>query len=94
MICTQPRRIAAVGVASRVADERGEAIGGNVGYSIRLESKRSRATRLLFCTVGVLLRMYGNFDIILDHLPRSFKLDNALHAPCAVIYLVPMFIVR
>ena len=26
------------------------------GYSIRLESKRSRATRLLFCTTGVLLR--------------------------------------
>jgi ATP-dependent RNA helicase DHX36 len=28
-----------------------------VGYSIRLESRRSAQTRLLFCTTGVLLRM-------------------------------------
>ena len=57
IICTQPRRIAAVGVAERVADERGESIGGSVGYSIRGESKRSADTRLLFCTTGVLLKM-------------------------------------
>lgn len=37
MICTQPRRISAIGVADRVAQERAEQIGGTVGYSIRLE---------------------------------------------------------
>ena len=47
----------AVGVAMRIADERGEAIGKSVGYSIRLETKRSAETRLLFCTIGVLLQM-------------------------------------
>eukprot|EP00966_Prymnesium_polylepis_P179004 4144520-Prymnesium_polylepis.1 len=39
IVCTQPRRISALGVAERVASERGEAVGGVVGYAIRLESK-------------------------------------------------------
>ena len=56
IICTQPRRISALGVAERVAAERCERIGGTVGYSIRLESASSGATRLLFCTTGILLR--------------------------------------
>ena len=56
MVVTQPRRIAATGVAMRVAQERAEDIGGTVGYSIRLETKRSKSTRVLFCTTGVLLR--------------------------------------
>jgi ATP-dependent RNA helicase DHX36 len=56
MIVTQPRRISAIGVAERVADERGERVGGTVGYSIKLEKRMSRQTRLLLCTTGVLLR--------------------------------------
>ena len=56
IICTQPRRISALAVSSRVATERGEEVGASVGYQIRLEAKRSDATRLLFCTTGVLLR--------------------------------------
>uniref|UniRef100_A0A1Y1K8X3 RNA helicase n=1 Tax=Photinus pyralis TaxID=7054 RepID=A0A1Y1K8X3_PHOPY len=56
IICTQPRRISAIGVAERVADERAERIGNTVGYQIRLESKISSSTRLTFCTTGVLLR--------------------------------------
>ena len=57
IICTQPRRISAIGVADRVAAERGERVGaGAVGYSIRGESRTCADTRLLFCTTGVLLR--------------------------------------
>uniref|UniRef100_H3DMF3 Putative ATP-dependent RNA helicase DHX57 n=1 Tax=Tetraodon nigroviridis TaxID=99883 RepID=H3DMF3_TETNG len=56
IICTQPRRISAVSVAQRVAQERAEHLGKSVGYQIRLESVRSPATRLLYCTTGVLLR--------------------------------------
>ncbi|CAN1772468.1 DExH-box ATP-dependent RNA helicase DExH1 [Linum perenne] len=56
IICTQPRRISAISVAARVSSERGETLGESVGYQIRLESKRSALTRLLFCTTGVLLR--------------------------------------
>ncbi|KAJ8969050.1 hypothetical protein NQ314_001950 [Rhamnusium bicolor] len=48
IVCTQPRRISAIGVAERVADERIEKIGNTVGYQIRLESKVSSSTRLIF----------------------------------------------
>ncbi|XP_043915095.1 3'-5' RNA helicase YTHDC2 [Protopterus annectens] len=41
IFCTQPRRLAAIAVAERVAAERGEKIGQTVGYQIRLESKIS-----------------------------------------------------
>lgn len=52
IICTQPRRISAMSVAQRVAQERGENVGESVGFQIRLESRRSQDTRLLFCTTG------------------------------------------
>ncbi|KAG9484164.1 hypothetical protein GDO78_009855 [Eleutherodactylus coqui] len=56
IVCTQPRRISAISVAERVAQERAERVGISVGYQIRLESVKSSATRLLYCTTGVLLR--------------------------------------
>ncbi|KAK9460396.1 P-loop containing nucleoside triphosphate hydrolase protein [Lipomyces oligophaga] len=57
MICTQPRRISAMGLASRVAEERGSEVGQQVGYVIRGESKVSPKTQLQFMTTGVILRM-------------------------------------
>ncbi|KAM3599571.1 uncharacterized protein V6R79_008146 [Siganus canaliculatus] len=56
IFCTQPRRLAAIAVAERVAAERGENVGQTVGYHIRLESRVSPKTVLTFCTSGVLLR--------------------------------------
>lgn len=56
MIVTQPRRISALGLADRVADERCTKVGGEVGYAIRGESRRSKDTRITFVTTGVLLR--------------------------------------
>ena len=56
IICTQPRRISAIGLATRVSAERGESIGDVVGYSVRLDHRQSVRTRLLFCTTGILLR--------------------------------------
>ncbi|XP_035383082.1 3'-5' RNA helicase YTHDC2 isoform X1 [Electrophorus electricus] len=56
IFCTQPRRLAAIAVAERVAAERGETVGQTVGYQIRLESRVSPKTLLTFCTSGVLLR--------------------------------------
>jgi ATP-dependent RNA helicase DHX36 len=83
IICTQPRRLAAISVAERVAVERDEQCGGTVGYSIRLESKMSKATRLLFCTTGVLLRrlqsdeaLTGTSHVILDEVhERTIESD-------------------
>jgi ATP-dependent RNA helicase DHX57 len=58
IVCTQPRRISAIGLADRVSEERGEKVGMSVGYSIRGESKSSHATKLRFVTTGVLLRRF------------------------------------
>ncbi len=56
IICTQPRRISALGLADRVSDERCLAVGQEVGYIIRGESKVSPQTKITFVTTGVLLR--------------------------------------
>lgn len=52
VLCSQPRRISAITVASRVAAERGEQVGKTSGYSIRLEKAASDDTALLFVTTG------------------------------------------
>lgn len=56
IVCTQPRRIAAMSVAERVAAERCQVVGEDVGYQVKLNTKTSAKTRLVFCTTGVLLR--------------------------------------
>ena len=57
IICTQPRRISALGLADRVSDERCTVVGDEVGYAIRGESKQRRGTtKITFVTTGVLLR--------------------------------------
>lgn len=57
IVVTQPRRISAVSVSERVANERCETLGDAVGYSVRFESVLPRPyASVLFCTVGVLLR--------------------------------------
>nr|AGT16420.1 ATP-dependent RNA helicase [Saccharum hybrid cultivar R570] len=68
IVCTQPRRIAAISVAERVSDERCESSPGSndslVGYQVRLDSARNERTKLLFCTTGILLRkLSGNRDL-------------------------------
>lgn len=52
-VILQPRRIAARSLASRVAAERGEAVGATVGFQVRFERARQESTRLLFATYGV-----------------------------------------
>ena len=54
--CTQPRRVAAMSVAKRVADEMGVKIGNEVGYAIRFEDATSDKTVLKYMTDGMLLR--------------------------------------
>lgn len=54
--CTQPRRVAAMSVAARVAEEMGVKIGNEVGYAIRFEDKTSDKTVLKYMTDGMLLR--------------------------------------
>ncbi|KAL8767015.1 MAG: hypothetical protein Q9209_006369 [Squamulea sp. 1 TL-2023] len=57
LICTQPRRISALGLADRVGDERCTIVGDEIGYAIRGESKnRPGRTMITFVTTGILLR--------------------------------------
>jgi ATP-dependent helicase HrpB len=55
-VILQPRRLAARMLAKRVAEERGVELGGEVGYTIRLDDLTSAKTRIRFVTEGVLVR--------------------------------------
>jgi pre-mRNA-splicing factor ATP-dependent RNA helicase DHX38/PRP16 len=81
--CTQPRRVAAMSVARRVADEVGCKLGSTVGYAIRFEDVTSPETVIKYMTDGVLLResiREGDLDhysaIIMDEAhERSLNTD-------------------
>eukprot|EP00742_Colponemidia_sp_Colp-10_P012008 GILJ01013424.1.p1 GENE.GILJ01013424.1~~GILJ01013424.1.p1 ORF type:complete len:1443 (+),score=258.53 GILJ01013424.1:102-4331(+) len=66
IICTQPRRISAIGVAERVAFERSEKVGDIIGYQVRLKSMLSWRSRISFCTTGILLRRLINDPMLLS----------------------------
>ncbi|XP_017268182.1 ATP-dependent RNA helicase DHX33 [Kryptolebias marmoratus] len=53
---TQPRRVAAISLAGRVAEERRTQLGKLVGYTVRFEDVTSSETKLKFMTDGMLLR--------------------------------------
>lgn len=56
VLCTQPRRLAVVAVASRVAEELHEIVGkGTVGMAIGRQVRISKETRVLFSTAGCMV---------------------------------------
>ena len=69
--CTQPRRVAAMSVAARVAEEMGVRLGREVGYSIRFEDCTSDHTIVKYMTDGMLLREFltnpdlGTYSVII-----------------------------
>ncbi|KAJ1548268.1 ATP-dependent DNA/RNA helicase dhx36 [Nowakowskiella sp. JEL0078] len=93
VIVTQPRRIAAISVAERVAQERGETVGRtgcSIGYQVRFDKKLPTADKkygsIVFCTTGILLRqlqddflLNGVTHIILDEVhERDLNTDLLL----------------
>lgn len=84
--CTQPRRLAAVAVARRIAEEVGCEIGDYVGYQVRFDDRTGEQTKLKLMTDGILLaetqhdrdlRQYHT--IILDEAhERSLNIDFLL----------------
>jgi len=84
--CTQPRRIAAINVANRIAWELNEKIGQSVGYKIRFDDKTQHATAIKIMTDGILLaetqsdRFLNAYDtIIVDEAhERSLNIDFTL----------------
>lgn len=53
IIVTQPRRLAAISIAQRVAEEIGCDVGSTVGYRLSGEDRSSSETRILYCTDGL-----------------------------------------
>ncbi|XP_026462459.1 dosage compensation regulator isoform X3 [Ctenocephalides felis] len=93
---TQPRRISAISVAERIANERAEDLGESCGYSVRFESVLPRAYgSILFCTVGVLLRklesgLRGVSHVIIDEIhERDVNSDFAMVVLRDMIHTYP-----
>lgn len=88
IVCTQPRRLAAISISDRVAEERGEANGQSVGYQIRLSNCVSTRTNFIYTTIGYLLRcllndksydfLKGITHLILDEVHEREKLMDFL----------------
>lgn len=73
--CTQPRRVAAMSVAKRVAEEVGCTLGQEVGYTIRFEDRTSPETKIKYMTDGMLQR-----EVLMDPNLRKYSvimLDEA-----------------
>ncbi|KAK9453344.1 P-loop containing nucleoside triphosphate hydrolase protein [Dipodascopsis uninucleata] len=83
---TQPRRVAAINLAKRVADECNTGLGQGVGYTVRFQNMSSKSTKIKFLTDGMLLReilMRPNLDqyttVVLDEVhERSVVTDLLL----------------
>lgn len=84
--CTQPRRIAAITVAKRIAEELNEPLGQSVGYKIRFDDKTHSRVFIKMMTDGILLaetqadRFLTAYDtIIVDEAhERSLNIDFTL----------------
>lgn len=86
VLVLEPRRMAAIAAASRVADENGWEIGREVGWQVRFDNKTSAGTRLVFLTEALLARrlirdpeLKGVDLVILDEFhERSLHTDLTL----------------
>ncbi|MCK5541948.1 MAG: ATP-dependent RNA helicase HrpA [Desulfobacterales bacterium] len=84
--CTQPRRIAAINVALRIAEELGQKVGESIGYKIRFDDKSSKNCLIKIMTDGILLaetqkdRFLNQYEaIIVDEAhERSLNIDFTL----------------
>ncbi|WP_037446996.1 ATP-dependent helicase HrpB [Sphingobium chlorophenolicum] len=105
VLLLSPRRLAARAAAERIAELMGENVGGTVGYATRMDSKVSKATRLLVLTEGIFVRriqddqeLSGVSAILFDEvhersLDSDFGLALALDAQGALrpdLRLLPM----
>ncbi|KAF2108660.1 P-loop containing nucleoside triphosphate hydrolase protein [Lophiotrema nucula] len=100
--CTEPRRISAISLAQRVSEELGEGarelgtLRSLVGYAIRLETKASAQTRLMYATVGVVLRMLESSTNLneVTHLIIDEVHERSIDTDFLLIVLRSLMIVR
>ncbi|MDZ7697477.1 MAG: ATP-dependent RNA helicase HrpA [Deltaproteobacteria bacterium] len=84
--CTQPRRIAAITIAGRIAEELGQDVGASVGYKIRFTDRSNPHEYIKVMTDGMLLaesqkdRFLNEYDtLIIDEAhERSLNIDLIL----------------
>ena len=87
ILVTQPRRVAATSLARRVAQEMNSpppgSRGSKVGYSVRLDRAVSDTAKIVYCTVGILLRMLvcpsETSDDFLENAVVDSPLSNVTH---------------
>ncbi len=89
VLVLEPRRIAARLSATRVANERGCALGAEVGYRVRFEDRTGPSTRIVFLTEGILSRrmisdplLEGVGAVVLDEFH-----ERSVHADLALAFL-------
>lgn len=89
VLVLEPRRLAARLAATRIADERGVRLGGEVGYQVRFEDKTSRDTRIALITEGILTRrlqsdpfLEGVGAVVLDEFH-----ERSVHADLGLAFL-------
>ncbi|KAL9095415.1 MAG: hypothetical protein Q9165_002286 [Trypethelium subeluteriae] len=100
--CTQPRRISAISLAQRVSEELGEhkkdcgTSKSLVGYAIRLESQITPQTRLVYATVGIVLRMFESVRGLegITHLIIDEVHERSIDTDFLLILLRPLMIKR
>jgi HrpA-like RNA helicase len=78
VLCTQPRRIAAISVAQRVANERGQGLGESVGYQVRFDAKfPEKHGSITFCTTGIFLKRMQS--ALVGTSSSQMSLDDVTH---------------
>lgn len=100
--CTEPRRISAISLAKRVSEELGEGRGdvgtprSLVGYSIRLEAKTSKESRLIYATTGIVMRMLEGSNELreITHLVLDEVHERSIESDFLLIVLKKLLVRR
>ena len=69
IVCTQPRRVAAMSIAKRVSQEMEVELGKQVGYTVRFDDKTSSDTLIKYATDGLLLK-----EATTDHFLKKYQI--------------------
>ncbi|KAH7707522.1 RNA helicase-like splicing factor (HRH1) [Aphelenchoides avenae] len=86
--CTQPRVIAAIASARRVADEQNCRVGEEVGYQVRFDNSSSDRTRILFMTDGILVQQLVSDPLLMKY--QFIVLDEAHIHSVSLDFALPM----
>ncbi|KAF7833440.1 DExH-box ATP-dependent RNA helicase DExH6-like [Senna tora] len=89
IVCTQPRRISAISVSERIASERGEIIGGHIGYKDEIH-ERDRYSDFMMAIIRDMLPSYPHLRLILMSATVDAQRFSQYFGGCPII-VVPGF---